>query len=156
MYKIDDVCDYIIYKTKTDEVLPLNHLKLQKILYYIQAWHLAIYDSPLFEGKFQAWVHGPVNRQIYNRFKSSKYLYSEINLEDIINKNVSLTEEKQLHINSVLETYMPYSGAELELISHRETPWINARKGYSDNQYCEIEIDENLVKRFFKDKLNAA
>jgi len=157
MYNIHDICDYIIFKTKIDEDLPLNHLKLQKILYYVQSWHLAFYDNTLFDGKFEAWVHGPVNRAIYNRFKVNKSLYSEITQEDILNKDIIsiISEDTQIHIDSVLETYMPYSGAQLELMSHKETPWLHARKGFSNFQYCDVELDEDLIKSFFKKKLNA-
>ena len=59
--------------------------KLQKILYYAYAWTLALLNDDeehlnnrLFDSKFEAWVHGPVNREIYNRFNPAKYLYSEI------------------------------------------------------------------------------
>ena len=47
----------------------ISNLKLQKLLYYAQAWHLAIYDTRLFPERFQAWVHGPVIPEIYHRYK---------------------------------------------------------------------------------------
>ncbi len=79
--KLLDVCDYIILQV-TEAEESLNSLKLHKLLYYVQAWHLAFYGEPLFEGKFQAWIHGPVNKEIYRRF-NKRSLYDEIEQEDI-------------------------------------------------------------------------
>ena len=67
--------------------------------------------------KFEAWIHGPVNREIYNRFNSTKYLYSEINIDDCMNHNVSLSSEDAEFIDFILENYLKYSGAELERLS---------------------------------------
>jgi uncharacterized phage-associated protein len=55
---INDIADYIIYKSAENNE-PLNLLKLQKLAYYAQAWHLALYDKPLAPGaRFQAWYTG--------------------------------------------------------------------------------------------------
>src|SRR5579871_6332042 len=74
--------DYIIYKTAEDG-RALNLLKLQKLAYYVQAWHLAINRAPLFAGSFEAWVHGPVNRELYDRFRDSHELYGAVTIEDV-------------------------------------------------------------------------
>lgn len=52
------------------EVTPLT---LQKLLYYIQGNYVAIYDKPLFDAPCEAWVHGPVYRNVYNLFRDFKY-----------------------------------------------------------------------------------
>ena len=79
MMNVNDVVDYIILRVNADEQNVLINLKLQKLLFYTQAWHLAIHSDRLFDGEFQAWVHGPVNREIYDRFVGQgKSLYSEI------------------------------------------------------------------------------
>nr|WP_293017994.1 type II toxin-antitoxin system antitoxin SocA domain-containing protein [Moorena sp. SIO3I8] len=33
-------------------------MKLQKLLYYAQSLHLALYDQPLFDEEIQAWRSG--------------------------------------------------------------------------------------------------
>ena len=156
MKNINQICDYVILRFKQDEDIPLSNIKLQKLLYYIQAWYLAFNDGKkLFEGNFQAWVHGPVNRQIYDRFNSSKYLYSDISLSDVKDINVieKLTSEEISHVNSVLDVYSPFSGIELEEMSHKEDPWINARTGYSSNQRCEVEIDNEFLGEYFRKRI---
>ncbi|WP_281636136.1 Panacea domain-containing protein [Flavobacterium marginilacus] len=154
MKNINQICDYVILRLKQEEDMPLSNIKLQKLLYYIQAWSLALKNEKSFDGDFQAWVHGPVNRQIYDRFNPTKYLFSEISLNDIQDKEIAtkLNESEISHINKVLEVYAPYSGVELEEMSHKEEPWISARKGYAPNQRCEEIIDEKLLGDYFRER----
>ena len=76
MATINDTADYIISKLN-DGRTSLNVLKLQKLMYYCQAWSLALREMRLFSGVFQAWVHGPVNRALYDRL-SSLGMYSPV------------------------------------------------------------------------------
>jgi len=151
---INQVCDYIIVQV-TEAGENLNLLKLQKLLYYTQAWHLAFYGKTAFDGKFQAWIHGPVNRTIYDRFSRNRSLYSEITEDDVQPGFDSRKIPKPLrsHIDIVLETYAKFSGSQLEEISHRETPWQSARRGYRPSQRCEVVIDESVMKDYYKSRL---
>jgi uncharacterized phage-associated protein len=152
MYDINDVCDFVILRANADEVIPLSNLKLQKLLFYIQAWHLAFYKEPFFKGKFQAWVHGPVNREIYERFREKKWLYSDITKSDVLRSDpeTSFAVADIDHMNNVLEVYLRFTGMQLESLTHSEEPWIQTRKGYSPFALCEKEIDEELMKDFYK------
>ncbi len=68
----------------TEDGTYLNVLKLHKLLYYCQAWSLAFGRGPLFpQNSFQAWVHGPVSRAIYDRFVQTKAMYSPVGLADV-------------------------------------------------------------------------
>ena len=51
----------------------LTNLKLQKLVYYAQAWYLALTDEPLFDGEFEAWVHGPVNYHLYKKYQHHEW-----------------------------------------------------------------------------------
>ena len=51
----------------------ISNLKLQKLLYYAQAWHLALYGEPLFRDRIEAWVHGPVVPPVFGAFKHNKW-----------------------------------------------------------------------------------
>lgn len=151
---VDDACDYIIIKT-SEEGHGLSLLKLQKLLYYVQAWHLAFYDKPMFPGRFQAWVHGPVNRGLYDRFKDSKSLYSDVDARDVRTTFDlgSLSEGEMRHIDSVLEAYAGLTGTQLEEMTHKEEPWAKARVGYAPSARCEQEIDEALMAAYYKQRL---
>lgn len=64
MNSIHDITDYIILRVKSeDRFASLINLKLQKLLYYVQAWSYGINKKPMFDGEFEAWIHGPVNRE---------------------------------------------------------------------------------------------
>jgi uncharacterized phage-associated protein len=62
------VADYLLYKANK-ESRPITNKKLQKILYYIQAWSLAVRDKKVFDDKIEAWIHGPAIREVYLNFK---------------------------------------------------------------------------------------
>lgn len=150
MNTINDIADCIISKIKLeDEGASLINLKLQKLLYYVQAWSLGINNKPMFEGSFEAWVHGPVNRAIYNRFNATKYLYSEINLEDRINTNVEISTSDAEFVDFILENYNKYSGAELENMTHSEIPWMKARGHAGAYERCEAEISTELMTAYY-------
>ena len=152
---IHDACDYIIHKVCTSDE-SLSNLKLQKLLYYVQAWHLVFEDKPLFDGKFQAWVHGPVSRPIYDRFAPTKTLYSDIHESDVRNDAPasSIGEAEKAHIDRVLSIYAKFSGAQLEELTHQEQPWLVARKDYLPFQRCDEELDETLMKSYYIQRLH--
>ena len=65
MATIIQISDYVIFRCKAEGDTDLNCLKHQKLLYYIQAWHLAFFGIKAFEGDFQAWIHGIKIQNIY-------------------------------------------------------------------------------------------
>jgi uncharacterized phage-associated protein len=152
----DDVCDYVIVRlAESGECL--SHLKLQKLMYYVQAWHLAFYNQPLFAGKFQAWIHGPVSRELYDRFVRTKSLYSPVRLDDIrpaFNPD-TVPSDKASHINAVLEVYAPMADSQLENMTHEEDPWVQARAGYAPSQRCEAELNELTMMKYYAQRYEA-
>jgi uncharacterized phage-associated protein len=155
MATIKQVSDYIILQLGSDGGSDLTSLKLQKLLYYTQAWHLAFYKKPLFEGKFQAWVHGPVNREIYDLYKATKYTYSEISLSDVQDKEVEskLSQDEILHIKTILDVYAKFSPTQLEFMTHNEDPWIKARQGVPTYQKSENIINEEIMAFYYKSRI---
>lgn len=154
MTSIDNVCDYIIVRLAEAESCS-NVLKIQKLLYYCQAWNLAFHNELLFEGNFEAWIHGPVNKDIYNRFRDTKSLYSQVTEEDILRSfnPADISEQDKLRINNVLDVYASFSGTQLEEMTHKEDPWTRARSGYRPSQRCDVPIDENLMKSYYAARL---
>lgn len=149
MADINDVADFLI--VKMNEAGWLNVLKLQKLLYYVQAWMLAIHNRRCFSGEFQAWVHGPVNREIYNRFKDTKSMYSRVRTTDVRPdfKLETLPPWAVAHINEVLEVYGDLSDDQLEEMTHQEKPWIEARGDCSPRERCESEIDQHTMRDYY-------
>lgn len=152
MVNINDVCDYIIVKLAEAGDTP-SVLKIQKLLYYVQSWHLAINKTALFNGKFQAWIHGPVNREIYNRFVNNKFMYSSVGISDLLGGQDNLSKEDKLSIDDVLDVYAKFTGSQLEEMTHKEDPWLNARGSLSPSERCETEINEEEMQRFYASRL---
>lgn len=159
MIKIDSeiVAEYILFKYG-----PMSHLKLQKLLYYVQAYHLAYFGEPLFDDDFEAWVHGPVSRALYEKHREQSVLYDDVGykLEDgkpspelILNE--LLTSEQVELINEVLDEYSKLNGFELENETHAEAPWIEARKGFGNADRCNAIISKESMKEYYSTRLNA-
>lgn len=147
---IQDVADYIIGQF-ADEDGSLSILKLQKLIYYVQVWHLAFGRGSLFAGRFQAWVHGPVNRQVYDRFKDSHSLFATVSRENIrqgFDASV-LPSEARDHIDEILEAYGQFSGVQLENMTHVEAPWLEARGGLKSFERCDNELNEKTMQDFY-------
>ena len=69
-----DVARYIVtfFQEAGD---PVSNLKLQKLLYYVQGWSLALDNKPAFQDRLEAWVHGPVQSSVYGTFKSYRWKF---------------------------------------------------------------------------------
>ena len=72
-YSIEDIADFFLKIVDRESDSTITPLKLQKILYYAQGYYLAINDVELFPEEFQAWTHGPVNEEIYIKYKDYGY-----------------------------------------------------------------------------------
>ncbi|WP_027368800.1 Panacea domain-containing protein [Desulfocurvibacter africanus] len=154
MISINDACDYVIAKA-SEAGIGLNNLKLQKILYYCQAWHLAFGKGRLFDGHFQAWVHGPVSRTIYDRFALTKSLYSPLSSSDIREdfNAAAMSQEARELIDAVLNVYGQFTGDQLESMTHQEEPWKSARGDLPLHVRCENPIDEDVMAKFYASRL---
>lgn len=141
--EIDIVAKYIIAIGK--EITPLA---LQKILYYAQGFYKAFFGKFLFEEDCQAWVHGPVFIDIYEKYKDFKsaniFIDIDYDIEDII------VDEKREILDAVIKYFGYYNGKALEKMSHYETPWINARKGLLPTENSNNIINKEDIKEYFE------
>ena len=64
-----EVARYFLSLTDEDAGELISNLKLQKLLYYAQGFHLVIYGEPLFPETIEAWAHGPVVTSVYHQYK---------------------------------------------------------------------------------------
>jgi uncharacterized phage-associated protein len=153
MATLNNVSDYIVMKMSEGRT-PLNVLKLHKLVYYVQAWHLAFTGNRLFNGNFQAWVHGPVNRALYDRYPD-KTMYSTVAITDIAAgfSPATLTAEERAHIDSVLEVYGDLAGYQLEEMTHNEAPWIDVRNGLPSTARSENVISDTTMRDYYRARL---
>lgn len=141
---------------------PMSHLKLQKLLFYCDAYHLAYFGTDLIPDKFEAWVHGPVCRKVYDSFKDKLVLYADISYcynegdVDVDAEFERLTSDQKSLLNDILSTLSTWTGLELERATHSEAPWRNARIGYGEADKCEVEISKSETELFYKNELQNA
>lgn len=119
MADVFDVARYILKKKG-----PLNTVKLQKLVYYCQAWSLVWDERPLFREQIQAWANGPVAPKLFQHHKG-KFSVSISNFPSADCRN--LTSPQKDTINSVLKHYGDKTTQWLVDLTHLEDPWRNAR-----------------------------
>ncbi len=145
MTQVNHIADFILL-TCQEAGDCLTNLKLQKLLYYAQAWYLALNNKRLFNGLFEAWIHGPVHAQTYQRFK--KYGCNPIGYTP---KAVpEIPDEEKQHIRDVLDVFSSFSAYDLERMTHQESPWINARGNLLPDEPSNEKISEEDMRQFYQ------
>lgn len=152
-YNVYDVVDWFLIKET------MSPKKLQKLLYYAYVWTLVFHNetaddlsNKLFDEDIEAWVHGPVISKIYGKYK--KFGYNQIT--EIPDKKPVFTEEIEDTLNDVWEAYGDLSGNELELITHNELPWQEARKGLNPMDASREPLKDNIMFNYYLNKLVAS
>lgn len=141
-YSVFEIANWFLAKSS------MSHLKLQKLCYYAQAWFYTVNNRRLMDTDFQAWVHGPVSPALYERFKDFGY-----NIINIVGEYHTCIEKEDLAIlEKVWKKYSSYSASELEIMTHEELPWIEARTGYADSERCQVVILPKTMKVYYSSK----
>jgi uncharacterized phage-associated protein len=138
MATVHDVAEYIL-KKRGD----LSPMKLQKLVYYSQAWAYVWNDRPLFTDRIEAWANGPVVPELYERHKG-KYLVSSIG-----GNPDALTTPEQEAVDKVLEFYGDKSPQWLSDLTHMERPWREARAGLPDGARSNNEISLDIIGEYY-------
>lgn len=138
---VRDVAQYILEKRGG-----MTTWKLQKLVYYSQAWSLVWDDEPLFPDDIEAWANGPVVRKLYD-VHSGKFRISKIKGGD----SSRLSGVQRETIEAVLETYGDKSPQWLSNLSHREAPWQDARKlaGLSEGERGGAVIPQDAMAEYY-------
>ena len=129
--------------------IEISNLKLQKLLYYAQAWYLAIEGRPLFDEDIEAWVHGPVVASIFRDFK--RYRWQPIDCE----AEVVDSREIRNFVSNVIQRYGVFTATQLERLTHREEPWRAARAGLPPDASSRNIISKESMQRFYSTLLSA-
>lgn len=146
MANVHDVAAYIV-----SQLGNMSTMKLQKLCYFSQGWHLAWEDTPLFESRIEAWRLGPVVRELYSHHRRMM----SVDHWPEGDPGKLLAAEKSV-IDDVLDAYRNMSGLQLSELTHEEGPWLKVRgsihPGASSSQ--EIPVDE--IRKYFRelDKLD--
>lgn len=141
MAKVFDVAKYIVKKYGT-----ITTVKLQKLVYYSQAWSLVWDEKPLFRSQIEAWANGPV---IPNLFRAHKGKF-KVSVKDFPQGNIRrLTKEEKETIDNVLNHYGNKSAQWLVDLTHLEDPWEEARKGCEVGEKCSNKITNASMMDYY-------
>ncbi len=138
---------YFIAKGR-QESKEVTNKKLQKLVYYAQAWALVFHDKTIYKDNIKAWVHGPAIPALYHRYK--KFGYERISEEVDMDAVLVVLEPFIKTIDMVWEAYSKYDARYLELLTHNEEPWINAREGLEEYMSSDNVIPTISMKSFYK------
>ena len=140
MYSAIAVANYIIeYEHSKDRMI--SNLKLQKLLYFVQARFFIEYGQPCFDDRIEAWSFGPVVVNVYHTYK----IYGSLDITKLQGGVVgNISSEHQAIINEELESYSYTPVYEMVDITHHQTPWVYAKRNQFNN-----EITHESIKQFF-------
>jgi uncharacterized phage-associated protein len=138
-----------------DTIIALSHergreitnLKLQKLLYYSQAWNLAFTGMPLFSESIEAWVHGPVVPSVFRRFREYRWKPIETNEKPCEDESV------RHHVLSILNAYDKFDATQLERLTHSEKPWKDARAGLEPDMSSRNVIPHAAMRDYYRERL---
>lgn len=120
----------------------MSNLRLQKLIYYAQGFHLASYNAPLFSEPILAWAYGPIIENLYFEYKK----YKSGVIPQPINPDFSMFNQEQKDLmDDIYSVYGQFSALKLMTLTHNEPPWkltpINS------------VISQDLMKKYFKTRL---
>jgi uncharacterized phage-associated protein len=130
MASVHDVAAYILQACG-----PMSAMKLQKLVYYCQAWSLVWEDRPIFDSRIEAWANGPVVPDLYDHHRG-QFVVSRISAGD----PTALNADDQTTVDAVLKYYGHKSAQWLSDLTHKEDPWVNARRGVVPGEPSRREI----------------
>lgn len=135
-----DVAKFILEKCG-----PMSAMKLQKLVYYSQAWHLVWDDEPLFADKIQAWANGPVTPRLYAQHRG-QFL---VQADGMPGDSGKLNNDQVETIVNVINFYGDKSGQWLSDLTHIEAPWLDAREGLQPGDRSSTEITQSAMSEYY-------
>ena len=141
MASVFDVAAYLLEKCGS-----MTHMRLQKLIYYSQAWSLVWDEKPLFNDKIEAWANGPVVPSLASKLKG-RFRVNKNHLDKGAASN--LTPAQRDTINGVLDFYGHRDAQWLSDLTHMEAPWREARKGLAPGERGQQEISHASLAEYY-------
>ena len=140
MANVLDVAKYIVHRIGR----PVPAMKLQKLVYYSQAWSLVWDDRPLFKNRIEAWANGPVAPRLYAVHRG-QYDVSRVPGGNI--RHLTATQKET--IDAVLKFYAKRTSQYLSDLTHAEPPWRDARNGLAPRERGNTEITRDVMAEYY-------
>lgn len=118
-----EVAKYLLSLADDDAGDLISNLKLQKLVYYAQGFHLAMYNEPLFPEDIYAWTHGPVVPELYREYRQ----YGPGSIPVPTDLDPAIYDERTGKLlDEVYGVYGQFSAWKLRSMTHEEPPWQEA------------------------------
>jgi uncharacterized phage-associated protein len=140
MATVFDIAAYILEKKGE-----MTAWKLQKLVYYAQAWSLVWDQRPLFAGRIEAWANGPVSPDLY-KIHRGKFLMKTIPT----GKAGALDATSRETVDAVLDYYGDMHPQELSDLTHSEAPWRDARGHLLPGAQCQNDITHAAMAEYYE------
>ena len=134
-----DIAAYIL-----ERMGPISAMKLQKLVYYAQAWSLVWTVRPLFANRIEAWANGPVVRDLCALHRG------EFLVDSMPGEAAALDGKARSIVDAVLTTYGHQSPQALSELTHSEQPWIEARQNAAPGTRSEAEISHRSMRAYYR------
>ncbi len=126
----------------------ITHLKLQKLVYYAEAWYLAFCDKPLFEEAPQAWTHGPVYPSLFQKYRENSW--DSLPIERHARR---VPDDLAGFLQSVFNSYGQFGAKRLEELTHEETPWKETRGNLPLEARCTTPMNKLTIRNYYAEKI---
>lgn len=140
MADVHDVAAYVLKQRGA-----MSAMKLQKLVYYAQAWNLVWNDEPLFPNPIEAWANGPVVRDLFNQHRGRYTVEPPWPKGDAGN----LSPMDRGTIDAVLSNYGELTGRQLSFLTHNEDPWLVTRRGLPPTAATDREIPVDVIHDYY-------
>jgi uncharacterized phage-associated protein len=144
--KAIDVADWFISRANREKEESygegISNLKLQKVLYFAQAAHLALEGDELFTDEIYAWNYGPVIKDVYHAYKDNESTAIDVPKH---NDYKAFDEKTVTFLDSIWGLFGKYSAAKLVDMTHAHDPWKNVFDGSKDNI-----ITKPSIKKYYQ------
>lgn len=138
-----DVAKYVL----AGQPASMTTMKLQKLVYYSQAWHLAWTGEPLFNEEIQAWANGPV---VYSLFSAHRGKYT-ISCDQLpVGDKEALDATQKSVVDAVVASYSKLSASQLSILTHSEDPWKLARGSAQPGDFSSATIEQATMREYYQ------
>ena len=146
-YTAVELADRILRKVNRPAGDTINHIKLQALLYYCEAWSLAVFDRELFAEEIQGWDHGPVVHSVWDKLSIKGW--NDLEADDL-GSPTELDAETEDLLNDVFLAYGEFPATELEKMIKKDATWKEARQGLQPWDLTKRPINKTTIGKFYK------